>query len=181
MKLALRALLFLAIAVLIAESINLINFKKTISTTQTLSLVFSSAFPSQELVVAKGYYGVMVKKEQKSPPIYLEGIVRVGIDLNELKFEEKQGMVFIFYPPPRLLGVDLTRHINFSEKLDKEFYNQTLRTANFYLFQQAKKEGILRQAEARLKKELFQLAQALFIDKKINIYPKLKRKKIERE
>lgn len=181
MKWIFRGLIALVILILVIEIGIFIRPKNLPSSTQSLSLTFTRAFPGNELVLAKGYYGTELRKEKGSAPIYLEGVVRVGIKLKDLKVEEREGVIYIFYPSPRLLGVDLAHYLDFSEELDEEFHNQVLRSANFYLFQQAGKEGILKEAEIKLRKLLSQLSKVIYPDKPVIISPESKRGKIERE
>lgn len=139
---------------------------------QTFDQVLIQVISSDEWVLAKGYYGVIIDDSDKKNRVYAEGLVRVGIKLRDIETHLSENDLTIFYPSPRLLGVDIKKHLSFSDKIDENFYNEALLTAKPRLFKQALSEGILEEAEKRLTTELTSLAQNFYPDIKVEIRKK---------
>jgi len=132
---------------------------------QTLNQALLKIISSDEWVLAKGYYGEIIydsTNADKRKRVYAEGLVRAGIRLGEIETQLTEKDITIFYPGPRLLGVDLKRHLYLSDKIDENFYNEVLLIAKARLFKQAVNEGILEEAEQRLITELTLLAQNFY-------------------
>jgi len=131
---------------------------------ESLDQALLKVIASDEWVLAKGYYSAVIYDSggpDKKPLAYVEGVVRAGIKIRELEMNPAGAELTILYPAPRVLGVDLSKHLNFSEKPDRDLYNAALLEAKPALMKEALKEGILAEAEQRLRTELPALAQDL--------------------
>jgi len=141
----------------------------------TIKQALSRVTGSDQWVLAKGYYGIVVydpDDEDKERPVYFGGVVMVGINVSEIEAHQAGQELTILYPSPGLIGVDLKEHRYFSDENDQRFYNEALMEAKPKLYDEAIKEGILTEAEQRLETELKLLVQNLAPDKVITLMKK---------
>jgi len=132
--------------------------------TESLETALKQVIGAGEWVLAKGYYSAVISEpdeKNKQAEVYFEGLVRVGIDLADLEFRQEPLTIAVYYPAPRLLGVDLGKDLYFAEKFDRGLYNDALFRAKHALFRQAVNEGIGERAEENLRSELELLASEL--------------------
>ena len=131
---------------------------------ESLEVTLTEVIGTGEWVLAKGYYSAVIfepDEENQKAEIYVEGAVRMGLALKDIEIRRDGQNLEIYYPEPRLLGVDLAQNMYLSDGFDQELYNQALSSAKFRLFSEALKEGIARQAEDNLLKQISLLARSI--------------------
>ncbi len=125
---------------------------------QKIDVVLKGKYPSAELVTGVGIYQVLKYHRddiERGYPVLIRGVVKMGIDLKELRVDYQPGQVIIYYPGVRMISIEVLNLVDVSGKwIETDFYNDVHAKKRLYLREEAMRKGLAQKAERSLQNEI---------------------------
>lgn len=128
---------------------------------QRIEIFLESRRQTAELVTGVGIFQVLKYSPEDAKqeyPVLVRGIVKMGVDLKDIKVDYKPGLMTLTYPPVKALSVEVLNLVDISGRwAGTDFMNEVHAMKRLYLKREAKRRGLAFQAEKNFQKEMMYL------------------------